>query len=276
MVLVSGFITNIVCYLIIEIVTMKIEKKKIGSLLIAFITVLGIIGVLMLDPIEQDLGYHIFIDQRTVLGIPNFLNVISNIPFLLVGIMGLYSIFILQRLVFITELKAAYILFFVGVSLVAFGSGYYHLWPDNGSLVWDRLPMTIAFMALFSIIVGEFTSSKLGKFTLWPLVAFGAFSVLYWYSTESNGEGDLRLYVLVQFLPILVIPLILIFFKSKYTHTSGYWYLLSAYVLAKGLEHFDESINNILFSLSGHSLKHVVAALGILFLLKAYNKRKLI
>ena len=255
---------------------MNTKMKNIGLVAITLCSILGIVGVLMLDPIEQDIGYHTFVDQRALLGIPNFWNVISNIPFLLVGIMGLYSIFILQRIVFITELKIAYTLFFLGVSLVAFGSGYYHLWPNNASLVWDRLPMTIAFMALFSIIIGEFTSTKLAKFTLWPLVAFGAFSVLYWYSTESSGEGDLRLYILVQFLPILVIPLILIFFKSKYTHTSGYWYLLLAYVLAKGLEHFDESINNILFSLSGHSLKHVVAALGILFLLKAYNKRTLI
>jgi len=250
--------------------------KNTGLVAITLCSILGIVGVLMLDPIEQDIGYHIFVDQRALLGIPNFWNVISNIPFLLVGIMGLYSIFISQRIVFITELKIAYTLFFLGVSLVAFGSGYYHLWPDNASLVWDRLLMTIAFMALFSILIGEFTSTKLAKFTLWPLVAFGAFSVLYWYSTESSGEGDLRFYILVQFLPILVIPLILIFFKPKYTHTSGYWYLLSAYVLAKGLEHFDESINTILFSLSGHSLKHVVAALGIFFLLKAYNKRTLI
>jgi len=101
-----------------------------------------------------------------------------------VGIMGLCSLFISQRIVFITDLKTAYILFFVGVSLVAFGSGYYHLWPDNSSLVWDRLPMTIAFMALFAIIISEFTSTKFGKFVLWPFVAFGAFSVFYYIARK--------------------------------------------------------------------------------------------
>jgi len=255
---------------------MNIERRKIGYSVISLISILGIIGVLILAPIEQDLGYHVFVDQRTIIGIPNFWNVISNIPFLIVGVIGLYSILNTKEIVFITEMKIAYTLFFVGVSLVAFGSGYYHLWPDNGTLVWDRLPMTIAFMALFSIIVGEFISTKLAKFTLWPLVAFGAFSVLYWHITESNGEGDLRFYVLVQFLPVLIIPIILFFFRSKFTHTIGYWYLLLAYVLAKVLEHYDEYIHNILFSLSGHSLKHVVAAMGILFLIKAYNKRELI
>jgi len=255
---------------------MNTKMKNIGLLAITLCLMVGVVGVLLLDPIKQDIGYHRFVDQRMLLGIPNFWNVISNLPFLVVGCMGLYSIFISRRLVYITELKITYTLFFLGVSLVAFGSGYYHLRPDNVSLVWDRLPMTIAFMALFSIIVGEFTSPKLCQFSLWPLLAFGAFSVVYWYVTESNGEGDLRWYVLVQFLPILIIPIILTCFKSRYTHTSGYWYLLGAYVSAKGLEHFDELINNILFSLSGHSLKHVVAALGIYFLLKAYNNRKVI
>ncbi len=255
---------------------MNIKKKKIGYLVISIISMLGIIGVLLLEPIAQDLGYHVFVDQRTIIDIPNFWNVISNIPFLIVGVIGLYSLFHTKKIATIAEMKIAYALFFVAVSLVAFGSGYYHLWPDNGSLVWDRLPMTIAFMALFAIIISEFTSTKFGKFALWPLVLFGAFSVFYWHSTESNGEGDLRLYVLVQFLPMLVIPLILLFFKLKFTHTSGYWYLLCAYVIAKGLEHFDELINNVLFSISGHSLKHVVAAIGIFFLLKAYNKRTLV
>lgn len=254
----------------------SVINKKIGYITIALISMFGIVGVLMLEPIAQDLEYHLFKDQRTIVGIPNLWNVISSLPFLLVGFMGLHSIYRSHRSTFIVELKSAYTLFFLGVSLVAFGSAYYHLSPDNGSLVWDRLPMTIAFMALFSLIVGEFISSNLGKLALWPLVVFGVFSVLYWYRTESNDEGDLRLYILVQFLPMLVIPLILLFFKSKFTHTSGYWYLLYAYVLAKAFEYFDESIYNILFSISGHSLKHIVSALGILMLLKTYTNRELI
>lgn len=253
---------------------MNIEKEKIGFIAIALVLMFGIVGVLMLDPIAQDIEYHLFKDQRIIFGIPNFWNVISNLPFLLVGIMGLHSILRSHRIRLIADLKVAYILFFLGVSLVAFGSGYYHLWPSNESLVWDRLPMTIAFMALFSVIICEFISFHLGKFVLWPLVVFGAFSIFYWHSTESNGEGDLRLYILVQFLPMILIPLILLFFRSKFNSTSGYWFLLFAYALAKAFEYLDGAIYNILHLLSGHSLKHVVIALGVLFLLKAYNNRK--
>ena len=253
---------------------MNIEKEKIGSIVILLILLSGIFGVLMLDPIAQDLEYHLFKDQKTIFGIPNFWNVVSSLLFLFAGIIGLHRILRSNRITIIHEMKAAYILFFLAASLVGFGSVYYHLWPSNGTLAWDRLPMTIGFMALFSIIIAEFISFKLGKFVLWPLVIFGVFSIFYWYNTESNGEGDLRLYILVQFLPMIVIPLILLFYKSKFTCTSGYWLLLCAYALAKAFEHFDEAIYNLPLLLSGHSLKHIVAALGILFLLNAYKKRK--
>jgi len=253
---------------------MNLVNGKFGYITIILVSIFAIVGVLMLDPIAQDLEYHQFIDQRNIFAIPNFWNVISSLPFLLVGVMGLKRIFYSHRIRLIEDIKVAYVLFFSGVSLVTFGSGYYHFSPSNSSLVWDRLPMTIAFMALFSIIISEFVSLKLGKILLWPLIAFGVYSVFYWHSTEVKGEGDLRLYVLVQFLPVLIIPLILLFFKSKFTDVKAYWILLCAYALAKILEYFDAVIYNVLLLFSGHSLKHVVVALGVLFLLKMYSNRE--
>ena len=245
----------------------------IRYLAITIVTLIVIVAVVMLDPIAQDIKYHQFVDQRTFLKIPNFWNVISNLPFLLVGVIGLYSIFHSQRINLINEMKAAYIVFFLGVLLVALGSGFYHLSPENETLVWDRLPMTFAFMALFSIIIGEFISVRWGKWSLWPLLVLGVFSIFYWHFTEGKGEGDLRLYILVQFLPLLLIPLILVLFTPGFTHTRGYWLLLCAYVFAKIFEYFDGVVLNNLIILSGHSIKHLVAALGIYFLLNAYNNR---
>ena len=251
------------------------ENERIGQITIVIIVILAVAGFLMVEPIAQDPKYHLFADQRTVFSIPNLLNVISSLPFLVVGILGLYSILRSHRICLISEMRAAYILFFLGVSFVTFGSGYYHLWPGNASLVWDRIPMSISFMALFSIIIAEFVSLRWGRLMLWPLILFGVFSVIYWYSTESGGEGDLRLYVLVQFLPMLVIPLILLFFKSRFTKTSGYWYVLGAYVVGKMFEYFDGITQDMLVFLSGHSIKHLVAALGVALLLRAYNSRTL-
>ncbi|VAW93208.1 Expressed protein precursor [hydrothermal vent metagenome] len=249
------------------------RKEKLGIALIAVLALLVVAGILLQNPVAQDLNYHLFKDARTLFYIPNFWNVLSNILFLLVGLLGLYRTLIIKTLNIKKEIKASYILLFAGITLVAFGSGYYHLWPDNQTLVWDRLPMTIAFMALFSIIISEYISVRIGKALLLPFIILGMASVLYWYFSELNGMGDLRYYAIVQFFPMLAMPIIFIFFNSQYSNTRVYWLLLVVYIAAKVFEHFDEEIYNTLGIISGHSLKHIVVALGLYILLISYTKR---
>lgn len=253
-----------------------IKKEKIALTIIIVFSVLSFMGVLNLEPITQDVSYHDFKDSRSIFGIPNFWNVISNIPFFVVGLAGLYRLLIVNDLVVIDEIKIAYVLLFLSVLLVSFGSGYYHLQPDNITLVWDRLPMTVAFMALFSIIIGEFISVRAGKVLLFPLVLAGIISVVYWYFTEIGGVGDLRYYAVVQFLPIFVIPVILISFRVRYTNVVAYGGLILAYLGAKLFEYFDGQVFNLIGYLSGHSIKHIVAALGLYILLTSYRHRNCI
>ena len=240
--------------------------------IIRIVILLGIIVVsvgavyYLVDPIPQDPAYHQFADQRSYLGVQNFLNVISNLVFIIIGS---YSLYVLKR----TEndydaIKCcgACYLFFIGLALTGFGSGYYHLSPDNQTLVWDRLPMAIAFMALFSFFLSEHINARLGSWLLWPLLAIGVFSVLYWIHTENQGAGDLRLYALVQFLPALLIPLIIILFSSQRYQKKYIWYLIGLYALAKIAEHYDAEVMNAV-SISGHTLKHIFAAFsGVAFL----------
>lgn len=87
------------------------DKVKTGKIAIILILIIGMIGVWLLEPISQDIKYHLFTDQRTILNIPNFWNVLSNLPFLLVGALGLYSILRLRNIVLVAEMKTAYILF---------------------------------------------------------------------------------------------------------------------------------------------------------------------
>jgi len=124
------------------------------------------IADLLSSPIAQDPNYHLFADHRTLLAIPNFWNVMSNLPFLIVGTLGFRAS--LQ----ITEdpLRNAWLVFFAGVFLTAFGSGYYHLAPDNDTLAWDRLTMTIGFMSFVAIIIGEYLSIPWGRRLLVPLL----------------------------------------------------------------------------------------------------------
>lgn len=250
------------------------NKQQIGNWLLGLITISVIIAIFFVKPIPQDIGYHKFIDNRMMLSLPNFWNVVSNLPFLVVGILGLTQ---LKSLKTIAEMDVAYWLLFFGLILVAFGSGYYHLSPDNHTLVWDRLPMTIAFMSLFAIIIAEFINARKASLLLIPFLIAGVLSVVYWQWTESNGAGDLRAYAVVQFLPMLLIPVILICYKSRFDKVSGYWLLLCFYLAAKLLEAFDVPVYELTLGfISGHSLKHIVAALGMFVLLVSYKKRKFV
>ena len=225
-------------------------------------------------PVAQDPAYHQFADGRTLLGIDNFCNVMSNLPFLIVGLWGILHIFCHGHATCLPGLQLAYIVFFSGILLTAFGSGYYHLDPSNDPLVWDRLPMTIGFAGLFSIILGEFVTARIGRAVLIPLLFIGIASVEYWAYTEAQGMGDLRPYAVVQFLPMLLIPVILLLCKAKIGAAKYYWVMLLFYVLAKLFEFFDEQLFALGGIISGHSLKHLFAAMAPATVLYALLARR--
>ncbi|HEX3717984.1 MAG TPA: ceramidase domain-containing protein [Verrucomicrobiae bacterium] len=156
-------------------------------------------------PIAQDPHYHDFADGRTLLGVPSFWNVISNVPFLFVGVAGL--VLCLRRR--FVGASACWTVFFIAVALVSVGSAYYHWRPSNDTLVWDRLPMTIGFMAMFVALLSESINEKLGSSLLVPAVLVGLFSVVYWHLFD-----DLRIYAWVQFMPLLTIPVVLALYRS--------------------------------------------------------------
>jgi hypothetical protein len=256
-----------------KIMSSSTNLNRTGYFLIAVTAFLALTGIMSHDPIPQDINYHLFVDSREIGSIPNFWNIVTSTPFAVVGILGLYKLQSPGKLKVLSETRTAYTMFFFGTLLVGFGSMYYHITPNNQTLVWDRLPMTIAFMALFSIIISEFISPRSGKFLLYPLILAGMSSVLYWYFSEIQGHGDLRLYVLVQFYPILVIPVILICYRSKCSHAHAYWWLLLIYIIAKVFEYLDIEIYNASGFISGHSLKHLAASMGVYLLLHYYQKR---
>lgn len=245
------------------------NRLKVMSAIIA----VAIIAMVSIDPIAQNPAYHNFADQRRIFSIANFYNVLSNLPFVIIGVMGIRLVALRKTSSGLAELQPMYLTFFIGVLLTGFGSGYYHYQPDNQTLVWDRLPMTIAFMALFSAIIGEYISTRLAWKLFAPLLILGITSVIYWYVTELNGHGDLRAYALVQFLPVLLIPMILWLFDSKLNKDKYIWGLIGAYTISKLMESFDIQIYKVFGLLSGHSLKHLAAAFGTLIFYWALQKR---
>ena len=235
---------------------------------ILIIVILGSFVMLMsFDPIRQDPAYHDFADKRAVFNIPNFFNVMTNTLFAVFGIIGLNLCLTIKQ----NEAPLSWIIFFLGVTIVCFGSGYYHWNPNNSTLVWDRLPMTIGFMGLFIGVLSEYVNPKIERYFLIPAILVGLSSVIYWHYSD-----DLRLYVWVQLIPLLAIPVVMILFRCKYTHQRYLIFALIAYLLAKFSEVYDKEIFSLTVEqFSGHSLKHLFASMGAFLIYLMLNKRKI-
>jgi Ceramidase len=216
-------------------------------------------GLLLLPPIPQDQSYHQFADQRAIFGIPNFWNVVSNLPFLAVGAAGLWRF----------RDDPATIVLFLGIFLTGIGSSYYHWDPNDRTLFWDRLPMTLAFAAILALVVAERVNARAGAILLWPAIAIGLFSLLLWLWTD-----DLRLYFWVQFFPGLALLVLFLLCPPKYTGT--YYWIIAAglYALAKVFEFSDHVIFSAGHLLSGHTLKHLTAAAACFAILRYFKTRR--
>lgn len=246
--------------------------RRVTPLIILVLCALTMGALYWYGPIPQDPAYHDFADQRKILGIPNFWNVVSNLPFVLVGLLGMSRGRTLWAGRFAAGNGLGYLVFFAAILCTGIGSGYYHLRPDNWSLAWDRLAMAFSFMAFLSIIIGEYVSTKLGRMLLLPLCLAGLLSVVYWLGTEQFGVGDLRPYAIIQFLPMPVILVVVFSWKSATLRVSDVLIIGAGYGLAKVFEILDAQTYHLVM-VSGHSLKHLAAAFSASWLLIVLARR---
>jgi hypothetical protein len=242
--------------------------------ILILICVVAVIATFLLPRIAQDPLYHQFADQNSLLSIPHALNVLTNLLFAWVGAVGLYRLALQKSLCIEAGVYLAYFFFFLALVLVAIGSAYYHWSPDNQSLIWDRLPITIVVMSFVTILIAERLSLSLARRLFPVLLATGIASVVYWHFSELSGTGDLRPYALVQFLPILLAPFILMMFDSPYDRNADLWWFLAWFLVARICELLDAEIYSWLIFVSGHSLKHIAAGIGCLIFLRYLNLRR--
>jgi hypothetical protein len=233
------------------------------------------IAALLAPRADIPASYHHFADQRSWLGIPNFGDVASNLAFLISGLWGLIFFFTKSSAqIFVdTRERWPYVFVFLGLLLTAFGSAYYHLAPDNARLVWDRLPMTIAFMALVAALIAERVDVELGIWLLPVLIAIGMASVIQWHMSVVGGAGDVRFYAAVQIYAVLALFVALLL-RPRYTRGADILIVAGFYVLAKVCETFDHQIFALSRTVSGHTLKHLAAGAAGFWILQMLQKRK--
>jgi hypothetical protein len=239
------------------------EKICLGVLLAA------LVAWLLMSRIAQNPAYHGFADQRGWLGIPHAANVLSNLAFLVVGAVGIAGLASPRRVRFSRAAEAALWCIAVGFVATAIGSAWYHLEPNNATLVWDRLPMTLIFAGLLSTALAQRISARVGGVGLAVLLPLGIASVLYWHVT-----GDLSLYVTLQFGGMVALVMLLVL-MPRGDDPFGWWWVLAWYGLAKIAEAGDQLIWNATGGfVAGHALKHMLAAVaGIAVFVALFGKK---
>ncbi len=245
-------------------------RVRVGVLVAAAVAAIAV--ALLVGRIDAPVTYYRFADTRRILGVPNFMDVVSNVGFLIVGALGLAYLWggderaDPER----REVRWPFTVFFGCVVLSTFGSDTFHLEPlladgslNSAGMLWDRLPITVAFMALLAAFVADRVHAGAGLVLLPLLVAAGVAATLYWYATYNAGAGDLRPYALVQAYPAVAIVLMCWLFPGRHTHGRYVLYLLLWYGVAKAFEAYDGKVYDLLGStVSGHTVKHLLAAVA--------------
>jgi hypothetical protein len=249
-------------------------RDRAGLGLLSFTTITGLILVLVLPPLAQPLAYHEFADQRALLGVPNVLDVSSNLFFVLVAALGLDFLRTAPAAFRYPIERLSYRVFFLALAGTAIGSGYYHLAPDNLRLFWDRLPMSLAFAAFLAIVITERWHARAGIRLLAPLALIGVATVFWWRVSAALGSENLLPYLVFQGWTILTAVLFLSFFYSRYHHGAYMAGAVLLYGAALAAEQLDRQIFALGGLVSGHTLKHLLVALAAYQLLRMLRRRQ--
>ena len=218
---------------------------------------LGLSGLALFGPaFGQPGSYHDFADQRMLWGLPFAMDVLSNLAFALAGLAGFGCLLaaLPRRLTNVQRAMAA--MFFAGLLLTAAASSWYHWQPDDAGLAIDRSGMAVAFAGLLGLAAAGRVSERagaalgLGVLALSPpavMAAVNAGNVLPWATLQFGGLA------------------LLLWFAQRSPRVVAldvrWGRVIALYALAKLFEIGDATIFEWTGHLvSGHTLKHVVAA----------------
>lgn len=245
---------------------MKLSLENASFILLALL----LVGVGLLAPISQDAAYHSFADTRTLFGVPNAADVLSNLLFIGVGLWALALCASTPN-----GVRSPLNLFSMGLVLTGIGSAFYHASPGAATLMWDRLPMVLAFSGVIGALAYQYLGSAATYrwFNAWLYLGFLSVAL-------SVIVDDLRLYSVVQVGGFLIGTCWMLAARfapqwspSEQGFKLPWHWLWLGYAVAKVTEHADAWIWSATAGLvGGHTLKHVIAALAVVPVLVALRK----
>ena len=219
----------------------------------------------------QPQSFHDFAAQRALGWLPHAGDVLSNLGFLMAALAGAGLMFSTreQRLPKVVQVMAA--LFFFGLFSSFVGSSFYHWAPHDLSLAWDRLGMSAAFAGMLGLAVQQRVNDDASAY-----LAGGSMLVACLAAVAISAQtGNVLPWALLQGGGVLAMLALACLPHPRSTRSNGLainlWAVVGFYALAKLLELGDGQVFGCTHQLiSGHSSKHLVAALAALPVLSAF------
>jgi hypothetical protein len=232
------------------------------------ITVLLSLAMAWHGPIAQLPHYHDFADQSMFAGVPHAGDVLSNAGFALVALWGLVRLWPRRAHPLLAQAWPGYALFLCALLLTSAGSAFYHLAPDDARLLWDRLPIALACAGLLAGSRADNVPGTRCAIDTALLAMAATASACWWTLTQ-----DLRPYLLLQALPLVVIPVWQQVHRAPKAERLAFGAALLLYCAAKAAELCDHGIYAALHIVSGHTLKHLLATLAAAFIVCRLARR---
>ena len=128
--------------------------------------------------------------------------------------------------------------------------------------------MSLGFASFIGVLIADRIDVQTSNWITPILIFFGFFSVWEIY----YGDRGTQNYVVLQVGSILFSLLVMSLRPSGRLPNGPFYIGLVPYVCAKLFEAADKGIYDILGVISGHSLKHVMATIGLASIVKAFKQ----
>ena len=217
--------------------------------------------------------YHDFADQRPLLGLVNAADVLSNLPFLLLGVWGLLATCKTPAETLRSQGGTPWLLLvFGGLVLTALGSSYYHLLPGDVRVFWDRMGMVPVFAGVLGLALQSLLNTRSAWLSALCVLLGGPLALWIWLQT-----GQLLPWAVLQGAGMVLLVVLAVWQQRSPPAAQLIRWPLAAivawYALAKLFELGDAAVwAGSGHLVAGHALKHLAAALAVLPLLRSLQQ----
>lgn len=233
--------------------------RRCALVLLAALTLAALVGLLAWGPVPLDAGTHRYADQRDWLGLPNAGNVLANLPLLLVALWGWHATLASGWPARLRRAWAGFHACAVGGSAIA---AIYHVAPTATGYVLAQMAMSAAFVLLTLGMLAERVHAGIGGRPVATTATLVGAATLAALASGSVGDGavDLRPFLLLQLIPVLLIPAGALSLPGAHTRPSDWLLMLVAYVAAQAFDVADAAIHAATGWIGGHALMHLALA----------------